>query len=58
MKESLTKDDLILQREQLQEDLLCFFAGLPNSTLDEMCDIICKRFSVLIQAVDKTGISE
>ena len=55
----ITKDDLILHREQLQEDLLCLFDGhlmVSESLLDDMCDIICKRFGVLFEEVDKIEI--
>ena len=36
-------------KEQLQYNLLCFFDGLSNDVLTEMCDIIVNTMNSLLE---------
>jgi hypothetical protein len=43
----LTKQDLMDQREQIQNDLQCVLDGLDESTVDAACQVVVDRFIVL-----------
>lgn len=41
--------DLVEQREQIQEDLLCILDGYDdNEMMSNVCDVIADRFEILI----------
>jgi len=46
----VTKKDVILQREQAQEDILCILDSLPidQTVIDNVCQVIVDRFNALI----------
>lgn len=44
----LTKKDLIKQREQMQNDILCILDGLDQSVLDSVCQVIVDRVGILL----------
>ena len=45
----LTKQDLEAQRELIQDDLITMLDGLDSEFLNNVCNMICKRFSILIE---------
>lgn len=49
----ITKQEIIDQREELQNDLDCFLDGideiLGHGTFDKICDLVVKRFDVLLE---------
>ncbi len=47
----MNKIALLSAREQLQENLLTYLDGLPQSTLDNVCLLVCDAFNVLDSAV-------
>jgi len=55
MKETITLPvKAILEvREQIQEDLLCFFDGMPDEVQRQFCDIVVRNINKLL---DKKAI--
>lgn len=45
----VTREDIVLQREQCQEDVLCVLDGLEDDVLDRVCQVIVDRFNVLLK---------
>jgi hypothetical protein len=44
----LTEQDLLDQREQIQNDLICILEGIDQKILDNVCQVIVDRFKILI----------
>lgn len=40
--------NLIEQREQIQQDIICILDGLEKSYIDNVCQIVVERFQILI----------
>ena len=49
----ITKQDLLNQREQIQEDLRCIFDGADEEMLDNACQVVVDRFQILIDATEE-----
>ncbi len=45
----LTAKDIIEQREQIQEDLLCILEGIDEDILENVCQVIVDRLNILIE---------
>lgn len=45
----LTDNDLLEQREQIQQDLICILDGLDQSMLDNVCQVVVDRFAILLE---------
>jgi hypothetical protein len=48
----MTKQDLIEQREQIQEDISCILDGIDNEILDYVCQVIDDRFEILLDQLN------
>jgi hypothetical protein len=44
----ITAQDLLLQREQIQEDLLCVLDGQPDAITESACQTVVNGFKKLI----------
>jgi hypothetical protein len=53
----LTTQDLIDQREQIQEDLSCVLDDVDEEYLNKCCDVIVNRFKVLIVLLQEKSLS-
>jgi hypothetical protein len=51
----ITKQDLLDQREQMQEDARCILDGIDDSFMDNLCGMIVDRMNILINNFDNTG---
>ena len=40
------------QREQAQEDICCRLDGMPDKAINDICDIIVKRFNIVKNAIE------
>lgn len=54
---NLTKQDLLEQREQIQEDLDCILdsfglVSIDNGILTNACQMICDRFQILLNKLE------
>lgn len=49
----LTITDIIEQREQAQQDVLCVLDGIDNQDiLDNVCQVIVDRFNILLNKIN------
>jgi len=53
----LTEQDLLDQRESIQNDLDCILDGIDQKILDNVCQVIVDRFKILIDKL-KCPISD
>lgn len=49
----LTKQDLLEQREQMQEDARCILDGIEDLFMDNLCQMIVDRMNILINQLDR-----
>lgn len=49
---TITKTDLESQRELIQNDIDCYLDGLPNEVINEVFNIVCERFQILLDKLD------
>ncbi len=51
----MNRQDLLNQRELMQDDLLCLLDGLDDSILTHVCNIVVDRFAILLNKFDYPG---
>lgn len=51
----ITKQDLLDQRERIQEDLCCILDGLDNEIIDGVCETVVERFEILLLKFDEVS---
>ena len=44
----MNRKDIIEQREQMQNDILCILDGLDDEVLDDVCEVISDRMGILM----------
>jgi len=44
----MNRKDIIQQREQIQQDILCILDGLDDSILDSVCEVVSERMGILM----------
>lgn len=50
------ENEIIQQREALQDDLLTILDGLESDVLENVCNAVIERFDILLEASrNKTG---
>jgi hypothetical protein len=53
---ALTKQDLLDQRESIQNDLICLLDGQADVIVDRACQIIVDRMNILIQKLEPSPL--
>jgi hypothetical protein len=48
----MTENDLINQRELIQDDLTCLLDGLDEEMIDNVCQVIVDRFQILLDKLN------
>ena len=48
----MTKQDLLNEREQIQNDIECVLDGADQRLITAVCQVVVDRFAVLISAFD------
>ena len=51
----ITKQDLLNEREQMQEDLMCELDFLPDGQITQVCQVIVNGMNRLIKKMDKAN---
>ena len=49
----LTKQDLLDQQEQMQEDLMCVLDGLEERVITNACQVVVDRVNILIEKFEE-----
>lgn len=48
----MNKQDLLDQRELIQNDLSCVLDGIDDEIMNRVCDVIVQRFAILLDRYD------
>ena len=48
----INKQDLLSQRELIQDDIICILDGSEQKTIDKVCQVVVDRFEILLNQTE------
>ena len=54
----LTRQDIISQREQMQDDLMCVLDGLDDDIVSNACQVVVDRCNILLAKYNEPHVSK